>query len=266
MIRVAITGSGNMGRMVVGAVEAQPDMEVAGIVEPRGEDLGLSEFVSGSGRIYALNSDPALLFASAQPDVVVDFTNAAWTPVLVEAALAAGVRPVIGTSGLSRELVESLQQGCESRGLGGVWAPNFAIGAVLLMHLAEIAARYFDAAEIIELHHDRKADSPSGTALETARRMRAVRGADFDHPDSSLEHIEGARAASLGGVGLHSVRLPGFVASQEVIFGGTGQTLTLRHDSLGRDSFMPGVLLAVREVMRRDSLVEGLDALIGLQG
>jgi len=266
MIRVAVTGSGNMGRMVVGAIEAQVDMEVAGIVEPRGEDLGIAEVVAPSGAIYALHSDPALLFASTRPDVVVDFTNAAWTPVLIEAALAAGVRPVVGTSGLPAEVVANLRQGCETHGLGGVWAPNFAIGAVVLMHLAEIAARYFDAAEIVELHHDRKVDSPSGTALETARRMRAVRGSDFDHPESTLEHVAGARGASLGGVGLHSVRLPGFVASQEVIFGGLGQTLSLRHDSLGRDSFMPGVLLAVREVMRCDSLVEGLDALIGLRG
>jgi 4-hydroxy-tetrahydrodipicolinate reductase len=161
--------------------------------------------------------------------------------------------------------MEALRNGCAERKLGGVIAANFALGAVVLMHLAQIAARYFDAAEVIELHHDGKVDSPSGTALATARMMRAARGADFAHKASQLEHIPGARGAVEGGVGLHSVRLPGFVASQEVILGGLGQTLTLRHDSTGRDSFMPGVLLAIREVVKRDSLVEGLDALIGLK-
>ena len=143
-------------------------------------------------------------------------------------------------------------------------APNFAIGAVLMMRFAELAAPWFETAEIIELHHDRKVDAPSGTALETARRMRSARGTDFAHNEPTLQHVEGARGAQFGGVGLHSVRLPGFVAHQEVIFGGQGQTLTLRHDSTGRDSFMPGVLLAVREVMKLKGLVEGLGVLLGL--
>ena len=132
------------------------------------------------------------------------------------------------------------------------------------MHLAKVAAPHFDAAEVIELHHDGKVDSPSGTAVATAQLIREARGEDLAHPESQIEHIAGARGAQSGGVGLHSVRLPGLVAHQEVIFGGLGQTLTLRHDSTGRDSFMPGVLLAVREVMRREGLVYGLDELMGL--
>lgn len=262
MIRVVVSGSGQMGATVVAAVEAQEDMELVGVLEPLAEGTG--EHMAASGTVYAMHAEPSELFAVARPDVVVDFTNAQWAPRLIDAALEAGVRPVIGTSNVPDEAIERLRQGCAERGLGGVVAPNFALGAVVLMHLAQIAARFFDAAEVIELHHDGKVDSPSGTAVETARRMRAVRGDDFAHPQSQLEHVPGARGASLGGVGLHSIRLPGLVAHQEVLFGGTGQTLTLRHDSTGRESFMPGVLLAVREVMRRDALVEGLDTLVGL--
>ncbi|MBM4416431.1 MAG: 4-hydroxy-tetrahydrodipicolinate reductase [Chloroflexi bacterium] len=260
MIRVVVSGYGQMGRMVVAAVEAADDMEVVGVIEPLHDGRPAT-----GGTVYGVHADPATLFAAVHPDVVVDFTNAAWTPRLVEAALAAHVRPVIGTSGVPAATLDALRAGCAERRLGGVVAANFALGAVVLMHLAQVAARYFDAAEVIELHHDRKVDSPSGTALATARLMRAARGADFTHRESELEHVPGARGAVEGGVGLHSVRLPGFVASQEVILGGLGQRLTLRHDSMGRDSFMPGALLAVREVMTRETLVEGLDALIGLR-
>ena len=261
MIRVAVSGTGNMGGTVLRAVEAQEDMEAVGIIAPRREH---GEHVAAGGAVYAMHADPAALFAGAHPDVVVDFTNAQFTPRLVQAALEAGVRPVIGTSGVPAETLEALQRGCGERRMGAVVAPNFAIGAVVLMHLATIAARHFDAAEIIELHHDRKVDAPSGTALETARLMRAARGSDFAHPDPELTHIEGTRGGAEGGVGIHSVRLPGLVAHQEVIFGGQAQTLSLRHDSSGRDSFLPGVLLAIREVMRREELVVGLDKLIGL--
>lgn len=257
MIRVAISGSGQMGDLVRATIEAQPDMEVAGIVEPLGES---------SGGAYPVEREAAALFARVSPDVVIDFTNAAFTPTLVDAALAAGVRPVIGTSGVTPEVIERLRAGCEEARLGAFVAPNFALGAVVLMYLAEVAAPYFESAEIIELHHERKVDAPSGTALETARRMRGARASDFAHPDPTLEHIPGTRGGNEGGVGIHSVRLPGFVAHQEVIFGGQGQTLTLRHDSTGRDSFMPGVVLATRAVMDLDHLVVGLDALIGLRG
>lgn len=262
MIRVAVSGLGQMGRVVVDAVEAEEDMELAGIVTPRGESI---EYRSAKGTVIATHPEPAALFAVTQPDVVVDFTHASWTPRLVEAALTAGVRPIIGTSGIQGTTLDTLRNGCIQRQLGGVLAPNFALGAVVLMHLSRIAAEYFETAEIIEMHHDRKVDSPSGTALATARMMRSAHGTDFRHPDSTLEHIPGARGAVEGGVGLHSVRLPGFVASQEVILGGPGQTLTLRHDTIGRDCYVPGINLAIRQVMLRKALVEGLDTLIGLK-
>ncbi len=143
-------------------------------------------------------------------------------------------------------------------------AANFAIGAVLLMHMAKIASRFFDAAEIIELHHDQKVDSPSGTSIATARGMIEARGRPFGRNEPESTPVEGTRAGALDGVTIHSVRLPGLVAHQEVLFGGVGQTLSIRHDSMGRESFMPGIILATREVMRRDELIIGLDALIGL--
>lgn len=208
--------------------------------------------------------DAALFFSDLRPDVVVDFTNAEWTPSLAREALAAGCRLVIGTTGLDATFLALLERECRERNLGAVVAANFAIGAVLMMHFARQASRFFDAAEIIELHHDQKVDSPSGTAAATAQLMRAARDRDFSHRDSDRETIAGARGAEHGGVAIHSVRLPGLVAHQEVIFGGLGQTLTIRHDSTGRDSFMPGVVAACRDVMYADELVVGLDKLFGL--
>lgn len=263
MIRVAITGTGQMGRLVLATVEAQPDFDPVGMVEPMGTTS--DEFRGDSRAVYPLSDDPAALFASVHPDVVVDFTNAAFTSRLVEASLAHGVRPVIGTSGVEAAVVERLRVGSAVAMRGAVVAANFAIGAVLEMHMATIAARFFDSAEIIELHHDRKVDAPSGTALTTAQMMRAARGRDFNANVPDLRHIEDTRGGAIGGIPIHSIRLSGFVASQEVIFGGTGQTLTIRHDSTGRDSFMPGVIIAIREVMQRDALVEGLAALVGLE-
>jgi len=263
MIRVAVSGSGSMGTLVLNTVQAQPDMQPVGILEPLGS--APDEVHLASGDAMPVFDRPEGLVESARPDVLVDFTNAAYTPELVAAARSLGVRLVVGTSGVEPGVIEDWRAGCASSGLGGVYAANFAIGAVLQMHMAALAAKFFDSAEIIELHHDRKVDSPSGTALTTARLMRDARGSDFAMNTPDLEHLPGARGAQHGGIPLHSVRLPGYVASQEVIFGGLGQTLTLRHDTIGRESFMPGVMLAIREVMLRAELVVGLDALVGLR-
>lgn len=262
MVRVAVSGSGQMGQMVLRAIELEPGLEPVGVIEAR---QGASEAVGAEGARYPMLPDAGALFAATQPDVVVDFTNAAFTPTLVEAALAHGVRTVIGTSGIDEATVTRLRAGLAERKLGGVIAPNFALGAVILMHFSKIAARFFDAAEIIELHHDRKVDAPSGTALATAQLMREARGRDFVHNDPESTTIDHTRGGAVGGVAIHSVRLPGLVGHQEVIFGGTGQTLVLRSDTVGRDSYMPGVMLAVREVMKREGLVIGLNALIGLE-
>jgi 4-hydroxy-tetrahydrodipicolinate reductase len=148
--------------------------------------------------------------------------------------------------------------------VGAVVAPNFAVGANLMMYFAKVAARFLPAAEIIELHHDGKADAPSGTALSTARAMLEARGADLQDAKTATFTLEGVRGGEIGGIRIHSVRLPGLVAHQEVIFGGQGQTLTIRHDSLSRESFLPGVRLAIKEVVRRRTFVYGLDTLMGL--
>jgi len=251
-----------MGREVLAALVREPDLEPAGVVEKfsSGDEIALPD---GSGAI-PLGQDAATLLDRAKPDVVIDFTNAAWTPELARAALDRGVRMVIGTTGLPESWVDELERECAERGVGAVIAANFAIGAVLMIHMAKIAGRFFDAAEIIELHHDKKVDAPSGTALTTAREMLAARGKPFERNVPEREPLAGARSAEHEGITIHSVRLPGLVAHQEVLFGGLGQTLSIRHDTTGRDSFIPGVLLATREVMQRKELVRGLEALVGL--
>ena len=196
MIRAVVSGSGNMGAQVLATLEAAEDIEPVGVVEPLAGETG--ELEAASGATYPLSSDPAALFAQLRPDVVVDFTNAAFTPTLAEACLAHGVRPVIGTSGQRDEFVATLRERLAERALGGVVAPNFALGAVLLMHLATLAAPHFDAVEVIELHHDGKVDSPSGTAVATAQLMREARGRDFDHRSSDLEAVAGCARRGAG--------------------------------------------------------------------
>jgi 4-hydroxy-tetrahydrodipicolinate reductase len=255
-LRVLISGSGKMGRQLAEALAGAERMAAVAFVDAlaTASPIGGLPVFTAAGR--ALDE--------TKPDVVVDFTNAAWTPVLAREALPRGARLVVGTTGLAPAFVDWLRDEASARQLGVVVAPNFAIGAVLMMHFARQAARFFDNAEIIELHHDQKVDAPSGTARTTAEMMRAARGREFTFPKTEKETVPGARGAELGGIAIHSVRLPGLVAHQEVIFGGLGQTLTIRHDSTGRDSFMPGVLAAVREVLRLDRLVLGLDELFGL--
>jgi 4-hydroxy-tetrahydrodipicolinate reductase len=254
--RVVVSGTGRMGREVGAAVSAEPGLSLVAYLDglAGGDECGGSP----------LFADPAYCFEDSRPDVVIDFTNAAWTPALCEAALARGVRPVIGTTGLPPEFVDWLEREAAARKLGAVVASNFAIGAVLMMHFARQAARFFESAEIIELHHDQKVDAPSGTAKTTAEMMLAERGSPFRRVEAEKEVVPGTRGGEVGGVSIHSVRLPGLVAHQEVIFGGLGQTLSIRHDSTGRELYMPGVLLAVREVMGLDRLVRGLDRLLGL--
>lgn len=262
-IRVVVSGTGNMGREVLAAVVGEPDMELVGVLEKFSSE---DELVLPDGsNTVPMSADAPSFLERTKPDVVIDFTNAEWTPLVAEAALDRGVRLVIGTTGLPDRWLDELEARCRERGVGAVVAANFAIGAVLMIHLAKIAAPFFDAAEIIELHHDRKVDAPSGTALTTAREMLAARGKPFERNVPEKETLPGTRGGEADGVTIHSVRLPGLVAHQEVLFGGRGQTLAIRHDSTGRDSFMPGVLLATREVMRRKELVRGLEALVGLK-
>lgn len=266
-VRVLVSGSGKMGRAIVDAIDASDGVLAVGVLAVGVVDKlaqpGTFPLLSG-GTIPLLN-DAAAACEETRPDVVIDFTNAAWTPELTAAAIPRGVRPVIGTSGLSVAYVDELRRECAERKLGGLIAANFAIGAVLLMHMAKVASRFFDSAEILELHHNQKVDAPSGTSIETARGMLEARGGrPFARNVPDLTPVAHSRDAELGGITIHSVRLPGLVAHQEVMFGGQGQTLSIRHDSNGRDSFMPGIILAAKAVMEREQLVVGLEALVGL--
>ena len=243
MITVLVNGArGRMGREVVKAVAAEPDLRLAG-------ELDLGDVLETH-------------LARLRPDVVVDFTVPAAVFANAAAILTAGARPVIGTTGLTAEQIAALRAQAHRQKLGGVIAPNFAVGAVLLMHYAAHAARFMPHAEVIELHHDRKLDAPSGTARLTAERIAAARTSAPSPPAGRDEG--GCRGGTVAQIPVHSVRLPGLVAHQEVIFGAAGQTLTLRHDSISRESFMPGVVLAIRRVMELDDLLVGLDALLGL--
>lgn len=260
-LSVAVAGAaGRMGREVVRAVHEAEGMEVVAAIDRHhdGEDAGELAGVGPLG--VPISTDLAAALRNSGAEVVVDFTVPASALSNIHAAIAAGVSPVIGTTGLTPDDLSQVGAWAKAASLGALFAPNFAIGAVLMMQFAAQAARYLPDVEIIELHHENKLDSPSGTALMTAQRIAAARAnRPKPPPANTVEKIPGARGASWDDIPIHSVRLPGYVAHQEVIFGGLGQTLTLRHDSLDRRSFMPGVVLAVRKVRSLSGLVVGLE-------
>jgi 4-hydroxy-tetrahydrodipicolinate reductase len=263
MIRVLVSGAaGRMGREVVRAVTAADGMEVVAGVDPGASGFCVESGVTGI--TIVCRTDLANVIAEFKPDVMVDFTHPSVVENNLRVALAAGVDCVLGTTGLSEEKLAELAA-IAPAGTTLFFAPNFAIGAVLMMQFAEQAARFMPYVEITELHHDKKADAPSGTAIRTARLVAAARNDAPSIPgrETELPGMEGARGALVDGVCVHSVRLPGLVAHQEVLFGGQGQTLTIRHDSIDRTCFMPGVVLAVREVGARSGLIVGLEKLMG---
>lgn len=259
--RVVVSGTGKMGREVIVAVSNQQDMRVVAVLEKLCEP---GRYVLPNEDEVPLSDDPEQLFAEVQADAVVDFSFHEWTQRVALAGVAAGVRQVIGTTGLSEQFVQQLAKDCAVHGVGAIVAPNFALGAVMLMHLCRVAAPFFDYAEVIELHHEQKVDAPSGTAMATVRDMVKARGRPFEHPETTKFALSGVRGGQHDGVTVHSVRLQGMVAHQEVIFGALGQTLTLRHDTTSRESFIPGVLLALRHLVDRKELILGLDRLMGL--
>jgi 4-hydroxy-tetrahydrodipicolinate reductase len=250
VIRVGVLGAaGRMGRAVGRAVASADDLELVAAVDP--EHGGDAEGVQIAATIDAL----------ADADVAVDFTHPSAVMANVRWCLGHAVHIVVGTTGLSPEMLDQMRALADAGDANCVVAPNFALGSVLLLRFAAEAARFFDAAEIIELHHDGKADAPSGTAVATARAIEAARAGEWSAPDA-IGVDPSARGAVVDGVRVHAVRLPGLVAHEEVLFGGPGQVLTLRHDALDRSAFMPGVLLAVRSVADRPGLTVGLDALL----
>jgi len=253
---------GKMGQEVLNAVHRDPDLEaVAGIdIAREVKELLLPD---GSSKIpYSTNLESIL--DHCRPDVLVDFANASATMPVVRTAAKHHISLVIGTTGLSETDISEIEDLCRKQSIGAVVAPNFALGAAIMIHMAKIAARFFDYAEIIEMHHEQKADAPSGTALTTAREMVNARGKAFTHVTPAMESISGSRGSELDGVAVHSVRLPGLLAHQEVILGATGQTLTIRHDTISRECFMPGVILAIKKVIGLKEAVFSLDKVLGL--
>ncbi len=262
MLRVVVHGAlGRVGQQVIDTVCHEPEMEVVGAV-----DLKIAQdhlpLPDGSGAVSA-SSDLDSILTSCQPDVMVDFSIARATMPAVRTATDRGVNLVIGTTGLTTDDIAEIERLSQEHQVGAVVAPNFALGAVVMTHLAKIAAKYFDYAEIIELHHHLKADAPSGTALSTARAMAEAKGKPFQLPKQKRSF--NSRGEQLEGISIHSVRLPGLMAHQEVILGTAGQTLSIRHDTINRECYMPGVMLAIKEVVKRKGLTYGLDALLGLE-
>ncbi len=247
-IRVSVAGAhGKMGTIAAQTVRATSDMEYVG---------GLARDARGGDEFDAAET----LFEKARPEVIVDFTRFPDSKRIALAAIAAGVRPVIGTSGYGESDIAELRSASDRASIGCLFVPNFGVGAVLMMKYAADAARHFRAVEIVEMHETGKNDAPSGTALATARRLAAA--GSFDRPATKVLKADGARGAELAGIGIHSLRLPGVVAHQEVVFGGDGETLRIVHDSSSRTSFMNGMLLAIRAARDLDRFVEGLESLL----
>jgi 4-hydroxy-tetrahydrodipicolinate reductase len=251
-----------MGRQVCQALAEDPELALAAAISPSrvGESIGA---IIGHPEVDIRVSDLLDTALQADTDVLVDFTRPDAVMDNVRWAIEHAIHVVVGTSGVGPGELEEIRELLEEDGAHVVVVPNFAIGAVLAQRFSEQAARFFPAAEVVELHHEGKADAPSGTALTTARRIAAARGSAWTGPGA--ESVPGVRGGDVDGVRVHSVRLPGLVAHQEVVFGGTGETLTIRHDSHDRSSFMPGLRLAVKAVISRPGLTVGLEPLLDLE-
>jgi len=244
-IRVVLAGAtGKVGQVIARAVAQEPGFVLAGALAREGVGRNLAELVNLGGRPGPLihGSLEEFRATGAQADVLVDFTAAAAARRTIPAAIAAGIAPVVGTTGFAPGEVEAWAEACRKRGLGGAFIANYAVGMMLLMRFAEEARRFFPDVEIIEMHHKTKLDAPSGTALRTKARLERGRG-DLAAPE----------------VPVHSVRLPGLVAHQEVIFGGPGQTLTIRHDAPTREAYVPGVLMTCRWVLQEKRVAFDLE-------
>ncbi|UQX10199.1 4-hydroxy-tetrahydrodipicolinate reductase [Candidatus Mycobacterium methanotrophicum] len=245
-MRVGVLGSkGKVGATMIQAVQAA-------------EDLTLSAEVDAGDALSALTDN--------NTEVVIDFTHPDVVMDNLKFLIDNGIHAVVGTTGFTDERLQQVRAWLAAKpGVGALVAPNFAIGAVLSMHFAKQAAPFYESVEIIELHHPHKADAPSGTAARTAALIAEARKELAPNPDATTASLPGARGADVDGVPVHSVRLAGLVAHQEVLFGTAGETLTIRHDSMDRTSFVPGVLLAVRRVAEHPGLTVGIESLLNLQ-
>lgn len=262
-IKIIVAGPrGRMGKEAVKLVQETESFELTAVIDHK-NDGGNLENISGFAGISApIYSNIEQCFSSVECDVLIDLTTPEVGMYHTRTALTYGIRPVVGTTGFSAEDLEELESLTKDKGIGCIIAPNFAVGAVLMMKFSQMAAKYFPDVELIEMHHDRKLDAPSGTGVKTAEMIKEVRDAKQQGHPNEKETIQGARGANIDGMHIHSVRLPGLVAHQQVMFGADGQLLTIRHDSFTRASFMSGVKLSVETVMKIDTLVYGLENII----
>ena len=264
MIKVLVIGAcGKMGHEVVKAVVAQDNMSLVGAVDLFNEGLDIGSIVLNKELGVKIQSNLELAISELKPDVAIDFTQPSVIYNNAKILLNAGVRPVIGTTGLTDDQLEELKRISEEKNVSALIAPNFTIGAVLMMMFAQKAAKYFDNAEIIELHHNQKKDAPSGTAVKTAQMMAQEKPNFAKNNCAETELIAGSRGGnSYSNIHIHSVRMPGYIASQEVLFGAAGQIMTIRHDSMDRECYMSGVVLAVNHVYNNSGFVYGLDNIL----
>jgi len=263
-IRVIINGAlGKMGREVINAIDSEPGIKIVGATEKEvtQQYLALPE----TSELVPFSSDLDSLLKEYQPDVVVDFTNAEACMAAAHIALKQNANMIIGTTGLSEANVAELTELCRNYEVAAVVAPNFSLGAALLVHCCKTVANFFAQAEIIEMHHDKKVDAPSGTAIATAKAMSQAHATPFIYHKAEKEVISGTRGGQMDGIAIHSLRLPGFMACQEVIFSGPGETLSVRHEAINRECYIPGVILAIEEVVKHKGLIYGLDALLDMK-
>lgn len=261
-INVAVHGAlGKMGQEVLRAVSGAPDMNPVGAADGMAEP-GQISLPDGSGSVPISDNITDVLSGA---DVVVDFSSADGAMCVIRAAAAYKVNVVVGSTGLSVSDYQEAEELANDHSMGIIIAPNFAMGAVIMIHLAKIASQFFDYADLTEMHHEAKIDAPSGTALAIAMAAIEGKGGEFTNVRAEKELIAGPRGGDFQGVSVHSARMAGLVAHHQLVFGALGQTLTIRHDSMNRESFMPGVTMAIREVGNRSGLTVGLENIMGLE-
>ncbi|CAG7648819.1 4-hydroxy-tetrahydrodipicolinate reductase [Paenibacillus allorhizosphaerae] len=262
-IKVAVAGaSGRMGREVVKMVLADAQLTLVAATDRSTKNMDAGRLVGMEPCGVMVSNDLELALVESKPDVLVDFTAPQSAVAHTRLAIRHKVRPVIGTTGFTPQDIEDLDNQCKEQGIGGLIAPNFSIGAILMMKFAAQAAKYFPHLEIIEYHGDQKLDAPSGTSVKTAEMISEVRKELRQGNPNEEETIEGSRGGYYNGFRIHSVRLPGVFAQQEVIFGAFGQSLKIRHDSYDRAGYMPGVNVAIKKVMEYNGLVYGFEHFI----
>ncbi|MCX7721018.1 MAG: 4-hydroxy-tetrahydrodipicolinate reductase [Dictyoglomus thermophilum] len=263
MIKTVLFGAcGKMGRVIGKALIDAVDIELVGAIDPyfKGEKY---EKIIGTDKI-SLEVLGSVEELKKDFDVAVDFTNAEAAYQNIKKILQMGKRMVVGTTGLTQEMINEFKDLALKNNTAILIAPNFALGAVLMIQLAKQVVKYFPDVEIIELHHNEKADAPSGTAILTAEILsEEMKKHNLTHKDATkIEKLPGSRGGKLDSINIHSVRLPGLVAHQEIIFGGLGQTLSIRHDALSRECYIPGVLMAIREIIKREGFFYGLESFL----